>query len=776
MIRMLAFVMSVLLCGPILAQPAPFDMSVERPGEDRAPAQPPARPGQVDPQAGDAVAPRAAQPATFRRHIMPFSTLSLTGEVDERIWSVYLTPGQAAAGERLTFAYQNAIVVAPEASVLSVIVNGRLIGEGPVQATEAPQTRTYNLPSDLLRAGSNEIRFRVLQRHRTDCTIQSTYELWTEIPSETAFIEFAGRDAGRLSTIDDIRAVGNNGEGRTQFNIVMPALAQPSKTASLMRLAQGLALLGHMPAQSVAVTETMPALGKPGELTVLLGAASGLAPLLRSMPDGASATSVAGFVQDDATGAPLLVLTGPDWSAVEAAIEEITKITERPSDVPRDVINTERWRLPQAPLFVSDKRLRFSELGVATSEFSGRRFRTAFGIALPSDFYAGAYGEATILLDAAYTEAVRPGSRIDIYVNGSIASTVPLDSARGGFVRHLPINVTLRHFRPGSNLVELEAVLLTEADSVCAPGTSASNEARFALFDTSEFHMPDFARIGLRPNLAATSGVGYPYRADGGPVALYLDRSDSETLSAAATFVSRLALAGESLPAIERIVTPLEVGDRNALFIGALPQLPNSVLTQAGIDTSGEVAWGSASDAGSRVVTQTALDEWRARLRGGGWRTPIASIEGWMRETFDISLSSLRIAPATESAFAPPDAATLLVAQAANPSGNATWTVVTSPTPTLLKEGVSAIADLTKWNQMSGHIATFEPLNGVVNTIPAMQFEFVPTQTPSFWNYRLIGANWLSTNILLYALLLVGLAILLGLSTAGLLGKLGRRL
>lgn len=617
MIRMLAFVISVLVCGPTLAQPAPFDMTGERPAEERAPVQPPARPGQTDRQADDAATPPAEQPIAFRRHIIPFSTLSLTGEFDERTWSVYLTPGQAAAGNTLTFAYQNAIVVAPEASVLSVIVNGRLIGEGPVRATEAPQTRSYKLPPDLLRAGSNEVRFRVHQRHRTDCTIQSTYELWTEIPSETAFIEFAGRDAGRLSTIDDIRATGNNGDGRTRFNIVMPALNQPSRTGTVMRLAQGLALLGHMPAQSVLVTENMPVLGQPGELTVLAGTVSELAPLLPSMPDGASATSVATFVQDEASGAPLLVLTGPDWSAVEAAIEEVTKITERPSDVPRDVINTERWRLPQPPLFVSAKTLRFSELGVTTAEFSGRRFRTPFSVSLPSDFYAGAYGEATILLDAAYTEAVRSGSRIDIYVNGNIASTVPLGSASGRFVRHLPISVTLRHFRPGPNLIELEAALLTEADSVCAPGTTASTEARFALFDTSEFRMPDFARIGLRPNLDAMSGVGYPYRADAGPVALYLDRRDTETLSAAATFVSRLALAGESLAQIERIATPLEVGDRNALFIGALPQLPDSVLTQVGIDASVKVSWGSAPDTVSRTVTQTAFDEWRARLRGG---------------------------------------------------------------------------------------------------------------------------------------------------------------
>ena len=71
-----------------------------------------------------------------------------------------------------------------------------------------------------------------------------------------------------------------------------------------------------------------------------------------------------------------------------------------------------------------------------------------------------------ILLDAAYTPAVLPGSHIDIYVNDSIASTVPITSSGGGLPRHLPINVTMRHFRPGVNTIAIEAILETESDKV----------------------------------------------------------------------------------------------------------------------------------------------------------------------------------------------------------------------------------------------------------------------------------------------------------------------
>ncbi|CAN7594161.1 cellulose biosynthesis cyclic di-GMP-binding regulatory protein BcsB [Ensifer sp. ENS11] len=761
------------------AQSNPFDMSPERPAvepsielpEGTDEGQPTSEPG------ADASSPAAVGggPDGFRRYIIPFSALSLTGEVDERAWSMYLTPAQAQSAATLNFGYQNAIVIAPEASSLSVFVNGELVGEGPIKASGTAETRSYALPAGLLRAGSNDIRFRVQQHHRTDCTIESTYELWTEIAPETAFISFADAQSAAFASVDDIRAVGLDDRGHTQFNLVVPGMQQPSRAAGLMRLAQGLALRGHMPAQRVILSEGLPELGKPGELTVIAGTVDEVSPLLPSLPDGAASGSVAAFVRDGETNAPVLVLSGPDWPAVQAAIEAIAEPMDRPSNVPRDVINTERWLLPETPVVAGNTRLRFSELGVETSEFTGRRFRSRFSVAVPSDFYADAYGEATILLDAAYTETVRPGSRIDIYVNGNIASTVPFDSATGGILRHLPINVTMRHFKPGPNLIELEAVLLTEQDKACAPGAPASTDPRFALFDTSELHMPNFARIGRRPNLAAMSGAAAPYRNSAGVIPLFIDRADADTLSAAATFLARLAVAGGRPIAVEMIASPLAAGTRNALFIGTLPELPKTVLTQVGIDPSRQMSWGSAQAVGRGADTQKAIDEWQTRLSGGAWRTQITALQDWVKQEFDISLSSLRILPQEQSDFVPPETATLLLAQGANPTDDATWTLVAAPSAKQLSDGVSALADIDQWREIAGHISTYEPATNAVKVVPVANFSFVQTRPASFGNYRLIIANWLSSNILFYAVLLVTLSVLLGLATSSMLSRLGRR-
>ena len=79
------------------------------------------------------------------------------------------------------------------------------------------------------------------------------------------------------------------------------------------------------------------------------------------------------------------------------------------------------------------------------------------------------------------------------------------------------------------------------------------------------------------------------------------------------------------------------------------------------------------------------------------------------------------------------------------------------------------------WPQVAGHITTYSSKTGKVESIPVGRFDFVASQPWSISNYRLIAANWLSTNILSYAFLLVVLSLLIGVATAAMLSRLGRR-
>ncbi|MBY5718745.1 cellulose biosynthesis cyclic di-GMP-binding regulatory protein BcsB [Rhizobium leguminosarum] len=776
------------------AQTAPFDMSGERPPgasvtprltSPTPPATPAARvppavvaqpqPAAPAPQPAATANTAAPRPGDVRRYVVPFSQLGLGGEYDRRSWSVYLTPEQAAAKASFTFAYQNAIVVAPEASALTVYLNNRPIGQQRVGSPDGPSAVTFEVPPSLLQPGANLVTFEADQRHRTDCSIQSTYELWSNIDPAGTFLSFTGSDAAQLSSADAIRAIGVDGAGKTEFDIVVPALEQPGTTKPLLRLAQGLSVLSSMPNQIFAFsTASLPA-GGPGKLSVLVGTAAELRPLFPGLPPGAESAAFAAFATDPRSGSPVLLISGPSWQAVSSAIDTIVSPTDRSSDIRRDVLTTERWSAPNAPLVFSDTNIALSQLGVKTTEFSGRRLRTSFNIAVPADFYANAYGEAKVLLDAAYTDNVMPGSHIDIYVNDNIASTVPITTTSGGILRHLPIRVTMRHFKPGLNSVAIEAILMTKDDAVCAPGSTAGATPRFALFDTSELQIPDFARVGQRPNLAAMAGTAYPYGRATEPTPLFIDRVDADTLSAAATLLGQMAITAGHPIAVETVASPNTIGDRDAIFIGSISQMPATALSQTNIATASQASWRPVADTQAGVVdTGTAFEEWNSKVSGGVLRNRITAFREWVSRNFDISRSSLQFIPGAEQIFTPANADTLLVAQGSSPAGAGAWTVVAAPSAKDLREGLEVLTTQLNWPQISGHITTYSSKTGKIETVPVTRFDFVPSTPWSISNYRLIAANWLSTNILSYAFLLVVFVLLIGVTTSSMLRRLGR--
>lgn len=753
----------------------PFDMSGERgPATDTKPAI-------VDtttPAAETKLPEKAAavSDTATRRYIIPATSLMLEGEAASRSFPVYLTPQQAAAATSISLGYSNAVVVAPEVSNLTVVVNDVTVGEMPVQSPEGTKDMRFDLPAGLLRPGVNRVTFNAVQRHRTDCTIRSTYDLWTSLDPARTYLTVPRDTSGRLLTTDDIAGIGVGPTGQTKFTMVVPEMRQPVATNALMRLSQGLALMAKMPNQTFDVVDALPATGGAGELQIMVGTAADLLPLLPGLPASAGSSAIATFVDAPSGDRKIFVVSGPDWPSIEGAVEGMVSPIDRPLGVTREALSVRQRNAAEMPLLAGAATLKLASLGVRTAEFSGRRLRTSFDIGIPSDFYAGAYGEATLLLDAAYSAEVLPGSHVDIYVNGNIASTVPITNRNGGIFRHLPIRVTMRHFRPGPNRVDIETVLMTAADKVCAPGASASEEPRFALFDTSEFRMPRFARIAQLPNLAALSGTGFPYSRATDPIALYLDRLDTDTLSTSATFLGKMAVSSGRALQVRPESSALAIGERDAILFGSISQLPPLVLAQTHIEAESASSWGSAGAGAGQGATQDALNEWQSRVRGGSWRGQISAFETWLQETFDISLSSLRLLPGAEALVAPDDAARFLVAQGDSPESTAVWTVVSAPTGADLRAGMEAVAQDERWQQLDGYMTLESKDADALDTRAVSRTRFVATQPWTFANMRLIAANWLSSNILAYALVFCALSILLGIATSGLLRRFGRPL
>lgn len=725
------------------------------------------------------------------RYLISASNLRFEGETGRRSWGFFLTAEQASRAATLTIAFNSAIYVSPEDSLLRITINERQIVDQALAARENPTHLDTPIPSGTLRPGLNVIVFDVNQRHRTDCTIQSTYDLWTEFEADGTGLIFEGDDPTSLANLDDLPAVGLDATGRTRIHLIAPGGERAFAEAELARLVQAVVLRGNF-RQAVISVEDGAYKGPPqGVLRLAVGTAAELSAVLSGVPADASAAPTVGFL-DTPGAAPTLVVSGPAWQDVKAAIGYVSDGVGRPIGVARRSIDTTPIILPPVPLLEGEERLSLSRLGVTTEEFSGRRFRTRFYIGLPGDFFSDAYGEATLYLDAAYTGEVRPGSHIDIYVNGFIAANTPLTSDDGDILQHLPIKVAMTHFRPGVNVIALDAVLDTEADAVCAPGTVAGGPDRFVLFDTSEFFMPSFGRIERWPDLSALVGAGLPYARSEEPVPIVLGRANGETYGAALTFLSRVAVsAGRVIPV--EMGRPDALGSQPAIFVGALGQFSAPTVAEFGVADAARSKWDEPirhpdavvkldidpasivpNSFGDSSTTEGVYDRWQNELVSpSGIRGRWLEFERWLERNFDLSFASLAIFAGPDAAYDPSDRATLVVVQSPK-SAERQWTMVAGRNISDLIEGVEAITAAATWVGLNGRVAAYDRATGLETIAPKSE-RYTFAGGFSIENVRLVAANWLSVNIVAYAVALVLLCCILGICTSALLSRLGRR-
>ncbi|WID95434.1 cellulose biosynthesis cyclic di-GMP-binding regulatory protein BcsB [Bosea vestrisii] len=779
-------------------EPAPF-MIVP-------PAQQPAAPRPPEPPR--VAVPAPAIPASFAfKPLLPAARVTLEGESDTRSWAFYLTQDEASADLNLDIAFQNALVVMPEASRLTVRINGERIMEAPIASSDRLKRTSTAIRKGLLRPGQNTIRFEAVQRHRTDCTITSTYELWTRIDGAGTRLSFRNpaTQQSRLRSIDDLPAVGADESGQTTIHIVAPGATRAIAAGSILAVAQGVALRGRYSQAAVRVSERLPERIRPGVLTVLLGTSKELRDLIGALPPEAGAGSFLGFVANPKLGPAALLVTGETWPDLEAIIARLlTGPVSRPTNINRKTMDTASWHVPDAPFISGKQALRFSELGVPTQESSGRRMRVRAVVAMPGDFYANAYGEATLYLDGAYSEEVLPGSgHIEIFVNGNVAATVPLNASNGGLFQQTPITVPLRHFRPGINEIWFEAVMPTRSDLACGPGATLPGKNRFALFDTTALAFPDFAKIGVSPNLAAVAGTGFPYSI-ASQVALVVGRQDLPNLGAAATLLARLAQRADRPLPIDILGSAATVGNRPALIVGAAGQLPAGLLPRVGIADNVRNTWPQRADAvvvvpesegaavfeavinrfqgrqttpedsgGIAPTTEGVRDRWRGSL-GGPLARYFISFDQWLQRTFDLSFAQLRTPSRAPSLYEPAEGAELIAAQATDPDTRQVWTAFVVRQEDALERAADRLVTPGNWAGMAGKVTAFR--NGQDNhVISADSTSFVMTRPFSLANMRLVFANWMSSNIGIYALALLAACIGLGIGTFLMLGRLGRR-
>lgn len=610
--------------APMAAQPPASNTfnSQMRPAAAPTPApayaqQPPAAPAPAPAPVYAQPAPRLAAPAaatvapatgsTLRHLTNNIQGFRLAGEIASSEWPVYITGDQARLPMKFQVGYLSAVSVMPEASYLTLSVNDVVVGRANIRATHSVKTFTFDIPANALQAGFNSIRLTAEQRHRVDCSLQATYELWTQIdPSQTGLLLPRSMPVSRLS---DLPALSPDAQGALPIRAVVPGRTNLANIERIMRATQLISLHGRF---EQPVVDIGPLADGEYGVNLVVGPASDVANLVDLRAAGPISGPRVLIIPANPRLRTTIVVTGATDAQVSEALAEFDA-SQKPIGAPAGL----RAAAAFPGLHIAGgQRVKLRDLGVASEEFSGRLFRAAFNVILPPDFYPADYGKAIVDLAGGYAPGLTTEAHIVVSVNGRNAVSMKLPKAAGDVFTKNPIPLPLGAMRPGLNRVEIEALVPMASDSACDPLAAISGAKRFLLLDSTEIEMPRIARIARMPDLAVTTTGAFPFVADGMRPKIVAPSPDRETIGAAATIAAHMAIMAGRPIDFQLMGALPQKGSGSVLVVGAANVLDPSLLRAAGIDPQAvQKAWSGRFDPASKPPKDEALSRYESLAR-----------------------------------------------------------------------------------------------------------------------------------------------------------------
>lgn len=814
---------------PDVAAPAPI---IPRP----ASSQPRPEPATIAaaPAGGGEALERSFGSGVVLRHLTNnIQGYRLAGEIGASEWPIYVTETQAKRALQFQLGYLSAVSIMPEASTLTLTINDRMIGETPIRAAQAVKTVAFDIPAGVLRPGFNSVRLSTNQRHRVDCSLEATYELWTQIdPTQTGLV-LGENDAG-VDTLADLGALPPDEQGALPIRAVLPAKPRPFDVERMLRAAQLISILGRF--EQPVVDAGPPAAGRYG-INLLVGTAAELAK--EATVDGLAAVDSPRAMVFPATPGrrTTIVVTGATAAQVDEAMKQFLVATT-PKGSPQGLRAAAAF-----PGFrmQGGERVKLRDLGLVSEEFTGRLFRTAFNIIMPPDFYAADYGRAQLRLAGGYAPGLSSKAQIVMSVNDRTAVSLNLLKAAGDVFEDNPLPLPLGFLRPGLNRIEIEAHVPTNDDAGCDPLSAIHAAKRFLFLNSTEIEMPAIARVGRMPDLAVTASGGFPF-ADAERPKLFMPTLDQKAIGAAATIVAHLAIAAGRPIDFEIVGAPPGAGKGPTLAVAPLDALDPALLLWLGMPADKlRAVWAPQLAAETRAPSDAVLspsetanrnrqvlqrnfpmacyasrallsksareevddtpvasiaakrpqssdardlfEEWEAKLRRGDrWSFDVAGrlrrATDWGVAKFTDAANWMRAgsdAGAVDGGLA---SARVQLAMGQNILGDSredVWTVVTAPSVAALAEAAACLVDPRVSRQISGRLSTLDMTEAKLSVTPAERSRFIVTQPLSIGNMRLIAAGWMSLHSLAYALSTILIAGLLAVSTRWFVRNVGRK-
>lgn len=764
-------------------------------------------------QAVGALASLTTAPPEWRRPISMVGEESrLVGEAASREFPIFVTAGEAARTAKIQLAYRNAISVMPETFRLIVRINDVVVGETAVPNFNQSEVLSLGVPLGVLQAGFNSVRVSIRQTHRVDCSVNSTYELWTQLLPEQSALLFAGA-SGEIRTPQELAAVNPGRDGTTPIRVRQFGTSVPSDLDQASRAVQAAVMFGNFIHPRVELTSES---SNESGLDLVVGTTSDLM--------SATGLKVPGIGprhqvhHNILTGNVTLVATGETAAEVEAALDDLLQKAQRaaPQGAPagiRALRNASGWKA------VGGETMTLADLGLDTEPFRGRFYRQTIRLQMPADLLAADYDRVTVSADAVYASGLLPTSKMIIRVNGTAIADAAMGNKAGAILGKQSYFLPVSTFKPGLNTIDFEAETRTSADEKCSLEALVDNRERFLLSGTGEVTIPSLGRVGALPNISSVIPGGLSQLSDAGDLTVFVPKARHEAIETALTTLGKMAGVSRHETKAHFVFDMVPAGTPHVLALGAYDDMPETILRASGLNVDRlRRAWHPpASQISEKLVVQP-----RVQVASAGNTVPLSinsqptptSIEKtgslafesspattpqpsrmlkvfdsndshWLRryvQSVKDAISRVTSQAANHASLLDvgkradlplTEASTLIVAQGARaegPGGNwqtrllpnvTSMTVFVAPTPEHLSNAVREVLSGSLWQQFVGDAAVYNARDGSISTRVSEQILLVPTESLSLQNIRLIAAGWLSHNVAVYLAVLLGLFVVM---------------
>lgn len=735
--------------------------------------------------AGQAAPPAPQAPIDLRRMSGSLSDLFLSGEFAARTIPFFARPEEASGKARMVLALQTAISVAPEQSHLTVRINGKDVGATGLRSGEQNRI-SFDVPENVIQPGYNAVELAVDQRHRVDCSIDATYELWTKIDPQMSGFQFQNVNQAPAGLIDLMTAAGTE-NGRTAIRVVLPDGSQMGDYDRALRAVQAISLLGKFAQPSVEFAST-PGTGPGVEIYFNLSGNGRL-------PEGTS------FSRKGPMDRVAVTITASDRTGLDRQIDDLVTqtATQQVVGTPDGLAALENQN---GRLLEPHQKITLGDMGFVSKRFAGRHVVSDVAFTMPSDFYPGDYASMILHLSALYGGGLSPDAVLVVKANGKQVSNISLAAARNGAIRDQRLPIPFSALRPGRNVLQIEARLPANIDKTCDTVDKASDGVRLAISDKSYLEVPNYARVGRYPDIAGlTSGLTADHVAGIGSLPqLFVPDYDKSGINAAATFVAKMAVSSDKVKPFHFTSVMPQGNSAQVIAFGDFQSLPRQLTDRMRIDLVNmrqsemharlnpaglEVASldmprtpGSVQTDGTdntlmsfALIGASTLSERASNFANSPVNQSLSlldDVRGNLSDTIDTMKAKaigLVVGDSPEKqTFAPAADSEFFVAQA-DMKSDGLWTVIASRKHDGLATDMDVLTSNAVWSTLGGAAQSFTETGHVIDQTTSSSETLFRTQPMTISNARLVAAGWLANNSRVYVGGLLIVAILLGFST-----------